>query len=403
MQKRTTRSSTLSVAQQPAVNGRSSSPAEDSVSALESHLAKVLQAAREGYAKLRQQNEQLAAELADTKDELEGEAQPKRASKGKGPNVSHLQKKIVELEGKVRELEKSRAKDKRKIAKLEAKEIKRDAEELQDQAEFEVGDSADIMRKLLRRFHDLMLANSLGDSEECPVCMTVMEVGEATSLPCQHVFCTECIQQYIAARSHEDEGGKAVPCPSCREMANIKDMEVVEYTSATQWDALLEVANAAAKSDRRRGELDTSDEEEEEAAANTFIDDEQSEHASTVLTDVEENEEVRQDESILSSPLHISSPSKGKQRLLRVQTPQSQNEQPAASGSGTDSTLTNLDEAPEEGGNEENNSHSLSSTPRRPAHSTTPSFLQSPISERRRRLEQLADERQARAKRRRFS
>jgi hypothetical protein len=59
-------------------------------------------------------------------------------------------------------------------------------------------------------------------------------------------------------------------------------MEVVEHTSETQWDALLEVAEASAKLDRRRGDLDTSDEEEEEAAANNFINDDQSEDARCV-------------------------------------------------------------------------------------------------------------------------
>lgn len=53
----------------------------------------------------------------------------------------------------------------------------------------------------------------------------------------------------------------------------------MEYTSSSQWDALLEVANQSAKLDRKRGELDTSDEEEEEDLANNFIDDEQSEEA----------------------------------------------------------------------------------------------------------------------------
>ena len=47
-----------------------------------------------------------------------------------------------------------------------------------------------------------------------------------------------------------------------------EDMEVVEYTASQQWDALLEVAKAWAKADRRR-ELESSDEEAEEA----FIDD----------------------------------------------------------------------------------------------------------------------------------
>lgn len=46
------------------------------------------------------------------------------------------------------------------------------------------------------------------------------------------------------------------------------------YTSSTQWDALLEVAYASAKLDRKRGELDTSDEEAEEDAANNFIESE---------------------------------------------------------------------------------------------------------------------------------
>lgn len=56
-------------------------------------------------------------------------------------------------------------------------------------------------------------------------------------------------------------------------------MEVVEFTSATQWDALLEVAKKSAKLDRRRGDMDTSEEEEEEERVNGFIDDEESEEA----------------------------------------------------------------------------------------------------------------------------
>lgn len=46
------------------------------------------------------------------------------------------------------------------------------------------------------------------------------------------------------------------------------------YTSSMQWDALLEVANASAKLDRR-GDVESSDETEE--AADDFIDDENDE------------------------------------------------------------------------------------------------------------------------------
>ena len=60
-------------------------------------------------------------------------------------------------------------------------------------------------------------------------------------------------------------------------------MEIVEYTSSTQWDALLEVANASAKLDRGRRQVETSDEEEEEEAENGFIHDTQSEDARYVI------------------------------------------------------------------------------------------------------------------------
>lgn len=68
-------------------------------------------------------------------------------------------------------------------------------------------------------------------------------------------------------------------------MTNIDDAEIVEMTSSAQWDALLEIANESAKLDRRRGELDTSDEEAEEEAANNFIEDDEgtSEDAPYVL------------------------------------------------------------------------------------------------------------------------
>ncbi|KAI0089200.1 hypothetical protein BDY19DRAFT_130210 [Irpex rosettiformis] len=402
-----------------AVNGRAA--AEDPVSALEAHVSKVVQSARslrQEYTKLQKKHEELQAELTDAKEQLEAEEQPKRGSKGakKGPSVAQLQKVVAELKGRVRKLEKVRARDRRKIAKLETKEIKRDAEELQDQTEFEIGDNVHVMRKLLRKFRDLMLANSLDNSEECSICMSTMEIGKATGLPCQHVFCTSCIQGYISARNKpnrgyasDDEDSTSIPCPQCREPASLEDMEVVEYTSATQWDALLEVANKSAKLDRRRGGMDTSEEEEEEERVNGFIDDEDNEDGSSSMVDTEEA--LIEANGHGSSPEPTASPSKVKRRL-RVQTPSSEvePEQPVASGSGAESALTELDGSEEqinEGAAQDADEpqagpSDMPSTPRRRALSATHSFIHSPVSEKRRRLEELADARLEKEKRRRF-
>lgn len=149
-----------------------------------------------------------------------------------------------------------------------------------------------MLVQLLRKFHDLMLANSLEPSEECPICMTTMEINQASryaesytslrtppclrhhSLPCQHVFCNDCIHQVASTTQDEED---TFPCPSCREQTSLDDAETVAYTSAMQWDALLEVAYASAKLDQRRGDLDTSDEEAEEEARDNFIEDENEE------------------------------------------------------------------------------------------------------------------------------
>ena len=102
-----------------------------------------------------------------------------------------------------------------------------------------------------------MLASSLEDKEECPICMTEMEVGKAlrcvlhrhvsvcflkcvrdpSSFSCEHTFCKTCTSKL--APGYAD----SVVCPSCRKDIPKDDMEVVEYTASEQWDALLEVAN----------------------------------------------------------------------------------------------------------------------------------------------------------------
>ena len=79
---------------------------------------------------------------------------------------------------------------------LRTKEIKRDAEDLEDQAYLETSDTSyrirkvrctttlkssgsDFLSKLMRAFHDLMMAPTLESDEECPICMTEMKLKGA--------------------------------------------------------------------------------------------------------------------------------------------------------------------------------------------------------------------------------
>ncbi|OBZ70189.1 hypothetical protein A0H81_09699 [Grifola frondosa] len=156
---------------------------------------------------------------------------------------------------------KGKEKDRKKIDKLRMREIKAEAGELEEDAEFEEVDSAYQMRKLLRRFHDLIVATSLDEGEECPICMEKLEPDKCNSLPCEHTFCADCTRQL-------SPDSEKIKCPQCRTECSREDIEVVEYTASQQWDALLDVAKNWAKVDHRREE-DTSDEEAEEE----FIDD----------------------------------------------------------------------------------------------------------------------------------
>lgn len=185
---------------------------------------------------------------------------------------------------------------------LQMKEAKRDAAELQDDGgvEAEIGDTAYSMRKvrwfsdhlyhgwfmcdhqLLRRFSDLMASNSLEGTEECPVCMEKLEVNTSVgyahftsipqsltqstnSFPCQHILCETCYGEI--SRNKE-----LINCPQCRHNFTREDIETIQYTASSQWDALLNVAAGFAKIDHRGAE-DTSEEE----ASERFIDDEESE------------------------------------------------------------------------------------------------------------------------------
>ncbi|RPD66846.1 hypothetical protein L227DRAFT_558971 [Lentinus tigrinus ALCF2SS1-6] len=240
-------------------------PQEISKSAEEdgSTLQTLLRRALGGAKHLERENETLRKNVKALESKLERIQQsdelPVKPKRGKraAASVLDLQKEVQALKNQVRRLE-----------KLSMREVKKDAEELVDDAEFEVGDSAYKMRKLLREFYDLMEANSLGEEEECPICMEPLELKKCSSLPCQHMFCHACLRKIKPdADSYYDEV-ESISCPTCRTPCPRDDMETVELTSIQQWDALLDVARKWAKIDMRREE-DTSEEEEEEE----FIDD----------------------------------------------------------------------------------------------------------------------------------
>lgn len=71
-----------------------------------SNVVKSARALKQDYQQLQRKHEELAAELIDTREQLENDTQPKRGHKGKGPNVAQLQKQVVQLKARVRELEK---------------------------------------------------------------------------------------------------------------------------------------------------------------------------------------------------------------------------------------------------------------------------------------------------------
>jgi len=212
---------------------------------------------------LRETNAELTAELESLRDS-------KDTSKA-GSSKATLQAQVRELEGEVRRLGKARRKDKEKLEKHKTMELKREAEDLGDSERLSVDDTAHDMRKLLRRFHDLMTINVI-DNDECPICFDKLELKKCSSLPCQHLVCNDCLHGICKVnwkeRSEGEQGKEVMVCPQCRDEAPRDDLELIQYTPTQQWDALLEVAGEWANLDRRRPSVGTSDEEDEEEFIN---------------------------------------------------------------------------------------------------------------------------------------
>ncbi|KDQ64243.1 hypothetical protein JAAARDRAFT_201618 [Jaapia argillacea MUCL 33604] len=239
---------------------------------LEGDIANVqigIKGLRKEITQLKKENKRLKGELERLNEAEDVSIQPKRGKKG-GPSVASLQGEVKRLKGEVESLEKVRAKAKKAIRKLERREAKREAADLMDEGGDNVEDTPYQMRKLLRRFQDLMMENVLEDSgQDCPVCLEPMALEKCSSFPCQHLICDDCLPSLAP-------GQELTPCPNCRRECTRDEIDSVTRTATQQWDALQEVAISWAKIDKRN-EMDTSEEEAEEEP---FIDDGEAEAGS---------------------------------------------------------------------------------------------------------------------------
>ncbi|KAJ8086819.1 hypothetical protein PM082_005644 [Marasmius tenuissimus] len=196
---------------------------------------------------LREQNSELQRKL-----ELEDSASETRSREQARPDL----KELPSLKKQIRTLKRANVKAREKIEALRQREAQKDADELQDNAGESGVDVARQMKKLLRRFSDLMAINTLDEGEECPICMEQMQVNEASSFECQHLACNVCLDGLFKAK------GDPAPCPHCRQDCSRDTAENVQYTATQRWDMLLECAEAWETLDSGgRGE-DVTDEEE---------------------------------------------------------------------------------------------------------------------------------------------
>ncbi|KAA1466784.1 hypothetical protein DENSPDRAFT_831667 [Dentipellis sp. KUC8613] len=239
---------------------------------LESHLTALRKALR-AQQRLARQNDALRAEIAELHADAEVSVQP-RPAKGKGKarrSDVGLHAEVARLKAKVRKLERQHDHDRRRIDKLKMREVRADARDLEDELLDGIPDSAPAMRKLLRRFHDLILAPTLSSSEPdetCPICMETLKPGSTQSFPCEHTTCSGCLAEYLKAQPAFLQT-RTFKCPSCRAETEMGEVETVQFTASEQWDAMLVVANDFAKMEVQRPRMDTSEEEAEEQ----FIDD----------------------------------------------------------------------------------------------------------------------------------
>jgi len=239
--------------------------------------------------------------------------------------VPALKRRVRTRDRENEKLRKEVVKYKSKIKKLERKEVDEEVDELINGAEVGVDDTEPVLRKLLRDLSSLVSVGVLSDDgpDDCCVCWEAMKVGESTCFPCQHILCDSCTQNLRETTVNE------LSCPTCRGLCEREDLEHVQHTATSQWDAILEIAKTFSRMDVKHGPMDTSDEEHEEHLRENFINDgstsqgedptlsDDGEHDENM--DTEEHGVVDSDDEPLESPLYSqASPSVKKRRLNRL-------------------------------------------------------------------------------------
>jgi len=261
---------------------------------------------------LLRKNRRLQQEIDRIHNEANVSIQPSPVKSG-GKSNAALHVKVKELELEVRQLKKARGLDRRKIRQLRSKEIHQDAEELQDEELHGMPDVEHRMKKLLRNFHRVVLNPSLGENEECPVCIETLEVNKCSSLPCQHIFCDSCLSKM--------SDGENIICPQCRRSSEANSLEPIIVTATQQWDQLLEIAQDFAELEEKLGP-DTSEEEEEENLRENFIDNSDSETSTFPVHDssdaMEEDAPVRDDAKDEHVPYSQSGVNEKRRRMTRL-------------------------------------------------------------------------------------
>ncbi|TDL29909.1 hypothetical protein BD410DRAFT_780413 [Rickenella mellea] len=206
---------------------------------------------------LESRNAQLQSEVDRLHNAEDVSIQPTKGKRG-GMSIEGLKARVRTLSSEVAKLQHAREKDKKKIRKLEIKEIKREAADLEDTHTVVDEEQTFRMRELLTRFCTLMESASLDENEPCGICTDTMEMGKTSSLPCQHVFCDKCMKEWEARNA--DTG---FTCPTCRQPCELENAEPVRMTAVQQWDKLLAVAHDWARlGDHSADLLDDTDEEQ---------------------------------------------------------------------------------------------------------------------------------------------
>ncbi|KAF8969439.1 hypothetical protein BDZ97DRAFT_1915393 [Flammula alnicola] len=330
--------------------GQNGSPSEEQevliyTQAIEEHIqqvqAGIQQLAREMEA-LRKKNESLQSELEAAQETSVVRGPRRRSTSGSEDDTDLAEIQIRKLKDVVKELKGENHKQKRRIEKLKIMQLQEEVKDLQTGPDDK--DPAGEEDELDPEFRMRKLLRSFSDL------MTVLTIPDDDSERCPICFDTLQLKkssgcQHLVCNTCLPQISKGadetVLCPTCRAVSSRDEIQLVHMTEQGRWDQLLMVAQAWAAFDHR-GAQETSEEEDED---NFMTDGDGTSEA--------HSETNKTDEGTLSEAAPVTTDEE--EALLEPSTP------PPVSG--------------------------------RP-------FSQSPMKEKRKRLEQLAEER-ARAQKRR--